>query len=200
MALQSQGKIDEAIVHYQRVVELKPDFVPARYNLGLALASRGRLEEAIFHYQKVLQTRPDDEELLCKLGDALALCGRYEDALVRYRQVLASAPNLVPALCGVVWLRAACPLAPMRNTTEAIKVAQRANKLCKGKRPEVLDALAAAYAEAGMFSEARPTARKALELARQQKDFALAKAIKARLTLYEAGRTYRQTPTPKRLP
>jgi hypothetical protein len=53
--------------------------------------------------------------------------------------------------------------------------------------------LAAAYAEAGRFPEAVQTARKALELATQQNNQALAESIKAKIPLYEAGKPFRQT-------
>jgi len=35
-------------------------------------------------------------------------------------------------------MRATCPVASLRNGDEAIALAERANQLCEGKRPEVL--------------------------------------------------------------
>ena len=43
------------------------------------------------------------------------------------------------------------------------------------------------------FPEAVQTARKALDLATQQNDRALADALRARIALYEAGKPFRQT-------
>jgi tetratricopeptide (TPR) repeat protein len=94
----------------------------------------------------------------------------------------------------LAWLRATCSEASLRNSAEAIELAQRANQLCGGKRPDVLDALAAAYAAAGWFPEALATARKALELARQQHNQALVDALQDRITRYEAGKPYLQVP------
>ena len=56
------------------------------------------------------------------------------------------------------------------------------------------DTLAAAYAEAGRFSEAVETARKALELATQQKEQSLAESIQKRIALYEAKTPFRDAP------
>ena len=81
----------------------------------------------------------------------------------------------------------------MRNGDEAVALAQQANRLCGGKQPEILDTLAAAYAETGWFPEALATAQ-ALELALQHQDRALAEVLRVRIALYEAGRPYRQTP------
>ena len=75
---------------------------------------------------------------------------------------------------------------------EAIALAQRADRFCDGERPDVLDTLAAAYAEAGRFPEALATAHEALNLAMRQDDRALAKALQARIALYEAGKPYRE--------
>ena len=52
--------------------------------------------------------------------------------------------------------------------------------------------LAAAYAEAGRFSEAVRVGRTALDLAGMQKNEPLAKKIQARLRLYMAKTPYRQ--------
>jgi hypothetical protein len=54
-----------------------------------------------------------------------------------------------------------------------------------------LDVLAAAFAEAGRFSEAAEMARKALALARQRKKQALAAEIQSRIALYSAGTPFR---------
>ena len=62
-----------------------------------------------------------------------------------------------------------------------------------------VDALAAAYAEAGHFPEALAAARKALELARQRNDHALTDALLARIALYQAGKPYRETSPPSPL-
>jgi hypothetical protein len=76
----------------------------------------------------------------------------------------------------------------------------QANRLCKGTQPEVLDALAAAYAETGWFPEALATARRAVELATRQKNPAFADALRTRIALYEAGRPFHQMQPPTASP
>ncbi len=92
----------------------------------------------------------------------------------------------------LAWLRATCPEAALRDGAAAIELAQRAIGLSGGKTPEMLDTLAAAYAEAGMFSKATETVGEALDLARQQNKAVLVEKLKARLWLYETGTPYRQ--------
>ena len=58
-ALLQKGRVDEAIAHYQKALQIKPDYAEAHYNLGIALQQKGRMDEAITHYQKALEIKPD---------------------------------------------------------------------------------------------------------------------------------------------
>ena len=91
---------------------------------------------------------------------------------------------------------ATCPEASVRNGAEAVELAQRAVQLSDGRVPAILGTLAAAYAEAGRFPEAVQTARKALDLATQRNELALAEEIKAKIPLYEAGTPFREPQQP----
>ena len=44
---QIQGRVEESIVLYQRVMQLKPDIAEVQNNLGTAYASLGRMPEAL---------------------------------------------------------------------------------------------------------------------------------------------------------
>ena len=70
-ALAARGQFDEAIAHYQKALEIKPDYVEAHNNLGLALAGRGQVDEAIDHYRKALDINPDYVEAHYNLGSGL---------------------------------------------------------------------------------------------------------------------------------
>ena len=73
------------------------------------------------------------------------------------------------------------------SAAEAIRLARRADELSAHRRPDVLDTLAAAYAEAGQFGEALAAARRALNLAQQQHQPSLAGILQKRIKLYEVG-------------
>ena len=72
-----------------------------------------------------------------------------------------------------------------------LRLAQQALQLAGSESPQLLDTLAAAYAEAGRFDEAVATARKALTAATQANKEQLAKDIQGRLELYAARQPYR---------
>ena len=70
---------------------------------------------------------------------------------------------------------------------------QKANQLSGGQDPNVLDTLAAAYAETGQFAEAAGLARRALVLARRSDAAELTVDLQARLRLYQSGYPYRES-------
>ena len=115
--------------------------------------------------------------------------------MFHYRKDLEIRPRHAEAHNNLAWLLATCPVASLRNGAKAVQHALRANKLSGGKQPDILDTLAAAYAEAGRFPEALAAARAALELATQRNNRPLADALRAQIARYEAGQPFRQTPS-----
>ena len=65
-------------------------------------------------------------------------------------------------------------------------------QLSAGKIPQILDTMAAAYAESGQFEKAIETAKAALRLLAVQNNPSLADGIQARLKLYEARTAYHE--------
>ena len=50
-ALKDQGKLDEAIASYQKVLSLKPDHADAHRNMSFALLNTGRIREGLDEYE-----------------------------------------------------------------------------------------------------------------------------------------------------
>ena len=69
-----QGKWNEAISHYERALQLKPDSAAAHNGLGSALARQGKWQAAISHYERALQLQPDCAQAECNLAWLLATC------------------------------------------------------------------------------------------------------------------------------
>ena len=57
--LNRSGEPAEAIVHFQRALELKPDHAQALLNLGLTLEQVGEAEGAEHHYRAAIRAKPD---------------------------------------------------------------------------------------------------------------------------------------------
>jgi len=191
-ALVAQGKFDEAVIHFKRAIELKPDYPEAHWNLANAFAAMGKNDEAMEQYQKSLEIVPNFAEAHCHLGNVLVREHRGNEAVIQFQKALELKPDFVEAQNNLAWLLSTWPEASSRNGSEAVILAQRAVTLSGGGEPGALDTLAAAYAEAGRFPEAIETARKAIEIAKQQKRQSLVAALKSRLSLYEAGIPYHE--------
>ena len=99
--LGDRGHADEAIVHYRKALEIKPDHVEAQYNLGNALANRGQVDEAIAHFQKALEIKPDHVRAHANLGSMLARRGRLDEAIAQYLKALEIQPDYVKARCNL---------------------------------------------------------------------------------------------------
>jgi tetratricopeptide (TPR) repeat protein len=194
-ALMACGKSDEAMTSYRIVLAAKPEHVTARNNLGILLACRGRYPEAIACFEKSLAFDPEHAATHHNLlGNVMTSAGRFGEAITHFRQSLAAQPNNLEALRQLSLLLSTCPTASLRNGKESVELAQRANKLCKGEQPEVLDILATACAEVGKFSDAVATERKALDLAKQRNAPAeWVDAMRAKIALYETGKSDRST-------
>jgi len=96
-ALAHEGRSAEAVVHYQRALEINPDYTETNFNFGLLLVQLGRFGEAVPRLQQVLKIRPHDIEAHLNLGVALAHQGQDDEAIGHYQEVLATDPRFAPA-------------------------------------------------------------------------------------------------------
>ena len=90
----------------------------------------------------------------------------------------------------VAWLRATCRDPGMRNSTEALREAQRACEMVHWKHWYSLDVLAAAEAEAGDFRKAVEYEQRALQMPVPP---VLRPEVQARLTLFQQHQPFRET-------
>jgi tetratricopeptide (TPR) repeat protein len=187
---QLPGDLDDAIARYSMCLTQAPDQAEAQYNLASALLRKGRTDEAIEHLQKTLQLAPENADAHANLGSAFLAKGRIAEAIGQYKEALTLAPENVAAQSNLAWLLATSPDSSLRNGPEAVLLAEQASRTSGGKRPLVLRILAAAYAEAGRFSEARATAHEALQAADDQGNSALSDFLRKEIALYESGQPY----------
>ncbi len=93
-----EGRVKKALEHYQRAVQIYPNYSDALDNLGVAFAAERRFDDAVENYRKSLQISPNDVDVLDNLGVALAARGQLDDAIENYRKALEISPNNVDAL------------------------------------------------------------------------------------------------------
>jgi len=96
-ALLKTGNADEAMVHYQMALEIKPDFAEAHNNLGNFLFQKGSVDEAMVHYQMALEIKPDYAEAHYNLGYALLKMGNVDEAIAHFQKALQIKPDYAEA-------------------------------------------------------------------------------------------------------
>jgi tetratricopeptide (TPR) repeat protein len=91
--LTQQGKLDEAIAHYQSALARGSHRkVEIHTNLGSILRLRGDLAGAAAHYRAVIELDPAGPAGYMNLGDVLMARGRYAEAAEVYRRALRLSP------------------------------------------------------------------------------------------------------------
>ena len=128
----------------------------------------------------------------CQSGQRLACKGTRSRCNGGVHKGTANFPENLAALSNLAWLLATSADPSLRNGSEAVRLAERADSASSrsDKHPTVLRILAAAYAEAGQFAEAKETAQHALEAANIQGNTTLADALQDELALYDLGLPY----------
>jgi tetratricopeptide (TPR) repeat protein len=191
LLLLKKGLTDEAIAEFQKALDIEPEHAHAHSNLGYVLALRGRSDEAMEHCRKALEVWPECTDAHHNLSVLLAEQGKWLESLAQSREALRYCPQSISFLNATARTLATCPDAQVRNGAESVTLAERAIALSPIEDPDLLDTLAAAYAEAGRFDEAVQTAARALKLASAEKQNALADAVRERLKLYRARKPFR---------
>jgi tetratricopeptide (TPR) repeat protein len=149
-------------------------------------------EEAIANLREALRRWPDFVEAHNNLGMALKRLGQYEEAVASLERAHQLKPEDPDPCNNIAWLRATCPNASLRDGAEAVRMAEQACRLTGERNPDMLDTLAAAYAEAGRFQEAVETASGAVRLFRENCQEESGKKAAIRLNSYRDRKPWRE--------
>jgi len=182
IVLSQKGRADEAITQFQKALQIKPDSADVHNNLGSVLLQNEKVDEAIPQLQMALQIKPDDAQAHYNLGIAFFQKGTMDEAITQFQRALQLKPDYSDACVNV-----GIALLQKGKTDQAITRFQKALQMTGGENPIILHTLAAAFAEAGRFSEAVETAQHALRLAEAQSKTRLAAQLQSELKLYQAG-------------
>lgn len=87
-ALIQSNRMDEAISHLRRAVELDPDYPEAHSNLGAALSTQGLHQEAVEHCLAAIRLRPGFADAYGNLGAALLGLNRLDEAEQAFREAI----------------------------------------------------------------------------------------------------------------
>lgn len=158
VALDNQGRSQDAIAHYRQALELRPNYPEACNNLGVTLHALGRHDEAAALHRTALAIRPRYPEALHNLGLDLKALGRLDEAIAAYREALRIRPEFPEAYYDLGIAQGAAG-----RFQDAIASYRQAISL----RPTdalAMSNLAAMLAQAGEMPEAIERSRQALNL------------------------------------
>ena len=94
------GDFKSAVEHFRKGLEMAPDSVSLRFNLGRALSLTGDVAGAAAAFEEALRQVPRDTGARIALGQLLGRSGRFEEALTQYREVLTLDPTSADARFG----------------------------------------------------------------------------------------------------
>ena len=180
----------DAMSSYRKSHELDRSHVPTAFALARSLERAGEQEEARDLYEQVVAVRPRFAAAHIHLG-VLMEVENPAVAIQHYRQALKLQPTSLSAQNNLAWLLATLPDPSLRNSTEALRWAERANEATNSEQPAILDTLAAAYANAEQFEKAVTVASRAIELATKRKQDELRTQLVLRLEMYRNRQPYR---------
>ena len=98
IALGRNGFHGEALPILRKVVEIRPRYSEAYYNMALAHVSMERPGDAVPNLQKAVELRPEFYEARTLLGNLLVQIGNFEDAIPHLRMAVTIRPDNVKLL------------------------------------------------------------------------------------------------------
>ncbi len=181
---------DQAIADYTEALRHDPKDSLAHNNRGVAWRAKRDYDRAIADYTEAIRLNPQYALAHYNRGVAWSDKRNYVNAIADYNEATRINPQSLNAHNSAAWLLATAPVAAVRNGARAVEFARKAAELTAWKDGDVLDTLAAAYAEAGNFPEAVSWQEKAMEFP----DFMKSQGDDARkrLELYRKRQAYRQ--------
>jgi tetratricopeptide (TPR) repeat protein len=184
----------EAVATGRDALTVSPFDVDLHYRVGLAAGEIGDFKTAAAQFAYASLLEPNRPEIMEKMHFAVRFATQALDASAQLRAIAAAAPDSPKLLNELAWIFATHPDAALRDGTRAVQLSQRACELSERKQPAFLATAAAAYAEAGRFSEAIPFARDAASLAHANGDVKTARLAENLLTHFQSNQTYREEP------
>ncbi len=96
-ALAAAGRLEEALPHFERAVQIKPHYAHGHYNLGHSRQQRGDLDAATKHFLRAIEAEPGYAAAHNDLANCYTRAGRLDAALEHYEQALRYRPAYADA-------------------------------------------------------------------------------------------------------
>jgi tetratricopeptide (TPR) repeat protein len=152
-----KGDVAGAKRNVEAVLKRDPTFWPALYVRAQIYSHEGKYDLALKDCNEALRHDRSVVEAALLRANINARLGKHAEALKEYEYLISLHPRnvtLARVMSDRAWLRATCPNASFRNGQQAVKDAKAACSIMTWKDEQMIDTLAAAYAETGDFNSA----------------------------------------------
>jgi len=177
-----------AITNYDEAIQRDGNNGGIYYHRGVCYQVKGDNDKAVKDFTEAIRLIPNLTPAYEGRGTAYNGKGEYDKAVADYSEAIQLEPKRALSWNGLAWLYATCPQANLRDGKKAVEHAKQACGLSEWKDPNMVDTLAAAYAENGDYEQAVKWATKYLEtpnLSAKETPGA-----KSRLALYQGHKPY----------
>jgi Tfp pilus assembly protein PilF len=160
-----KGDVAGAKRNVDAVLQRDPAFWPALYVRAQIYSREGKYDLALKDCNEALRQDRTIVEAALLRADVNARLGKYAEASKEYDYLVSLHPKrvtLARVLSDRAWFYATCPNVSFRNGQQAVKDAKVACSIMVWQDEDMIDTLAAAYAETGDFNLAVQYASQAL--------------------------------------
>jgi tetratricopeptide (TPR) repeat protein len=160
------------------------------YDRGLAEYDKSHFDQAIAGYTKAIEIYPQFANAYYNRGIAWAVKGYFDQAIADYTKAIEIDTRCVNAYNNLSWLLVTCQDERYLDSARAVELAQKAAAL--DPKADILDTLAASYAEAGKFGDAIRIQKNAIILVKEEGRTEKLGEYNERLKLYQAYKPWRK--------
>lgn len=183
----------KALADFDRAIKAEPKNVMGWQLRGSVYSEQGKKEEALSDFKQAVEIDPNNASTYLFRAQLYLVEKEPELALGDYEEAMRRAPDRAGVTNDYAWTLATNPKDGVRDGRKAVEYAKKACHLSDYKHAPTLDTLAAAYAEAGDWSEARKWQEEAIKLATESHPADL-EGMKERLALYSDKKPFREEP------
>ncbi len=92
------GDLDQAILNFQKVIQIAPNFAEAYFNFANTLKQKGNFIESENNYLEAIRINPNHFKAYFNLGNLFLEQKKFSQAIIYYGQTLKLKPNFVEAI------------------------------------------------------------------------------------------------------
>ncbi|MFM8892486.1 MAG: tetratricopeptide repeat protein [Planctomycetia bacterium] len=187
-----------AIGDFRKLVAQRPDDAVVVAQLGMLYLAAKQPRQAIKRFSRAIEIDEGNFPSWRGRSDAEISIGDHSSALVDLERALTLMPEDSGVLNNLAWLLATSPDDDLRDGKRAVELARKACEVTEWKEPHIISTLAAGYAEAGDFDEARKFSRQAVDADGSPPE--VKRQLEGELASYEAKKPWRERQEQEEMP